>query len=47
MMHGHEAGGDWLHLVPGFGHGLFGLLIWGLLIFALAVLIRSLFRKKE
>lgn len=47
MMHGYEFGSDWFHLIPGFGHGLFGLLIWGLLILALAVLIRSLFGKKQ
>ena len=49
MMHGHEFGGDWLHLIPGFGHGLIGLLVWVLIIVAVAVavLIRSWFNKKQ
>ncbi|MEA3274098.1 MAG: hypothetical protein U9Q81_02125 [Pseudomonadota bacterium] len=47
MMHGHEFGGDSLHLIPGYGHGLFGLLVWALVIIALAVLIGSLFKKKD
>jgi len=47
MMHGYEFGGDWFHIIPGFGHGLFGLLIWGLLIFAFAVLIWSSTNKKQ
>jgi hypothetical protein len=46
-MHGHAFGSDWFHLFLGFGHWPFGLLIWGLLIVVFAVLIWSLFNKRQ
>jgi len=47
MMHDGSSWGSWSHFVPGFAHGLYGLLILVLIIGLVVVLIRSLFRNKE
>lgn len=45
----HDGGfwSGWNHWVPGLGHGLYGLLVWVLLIGAVVVLIRALVNKKD
>ena len=44
----HDGGywGGWSHFVPDFGHGLYGLLIWVLIVAVVVALIRDLLRKK-
>lgn len=45
----HDSGfwGGWGHYFPGFGHGLYGLLISVLFIAVVVGLIRALLRKKD